>query len=137
MAASSSADASRPGRRAIRIRPARAADVERVAAISLDATTHAETMALTRGDVDKARRYLRGELDREPFPSSERPTVVATDDDVVVGLLQYSIGAERVHGRLQNLRLLASAVGVIGVLRSVPQLVGRYRINIPVPPDSF
>ena len=131
------ADTGRPEGRAIRIRPARADDVERIAAISFDETTHAETRALTRGDLDQARRYLRGQLDLEQFPSSVRPTVVATDHDVIVGMLQYSMGPARVHGRLENLRLLASVVGVIGLVRCIPQLVGRYRIDLPVPPNAF
>ena len=118
----------------ISIRLATADDVPRIVEI-VNSDTGDETVALM-GSNELARAY-RQRLVEHGIPNSERVTAVAETDDRVVGVVQYRFGDRGQHGRLVHLRILASLVGPIGVLRRAPRLVARMRAQIAIPPDSF
>ncbi len=88
------------------------------------------------GGVDRARRFGRGLVRLDRIPNAAKPTVVAQSHDRVVGVLQYSRGAnDRIT--LAHVRLAVSVFGPIGVLRAVPRLRARASVDVAIPADSF
>jgi GNAT superfamily N-acetyltransferase len=119
----------------VSIRLATADDVPRIVEI-VNSDTGDETIALM-GSEELAGAYRQKLVEHEGIPNSERVTAVAEADDRVVGVIQYRFGDRGQHGRLAHLRILASLVGPLGVLRRAPRLVARMRAQIPIPPGSF
>jgi GNAT superfamily N-acetyltransferase len=111
------------------------ADIDRVAQI-LHAEPGAEAIAFM-GNVELARRYGEALVRRDGIPNPARSTVVAQRAGEVVGVLQYALGSGRAHGRLEHMRVLASVVGPFGVVRRLPAIRARARVEIAVPPASF
>ena len=117
------------------IRPATAADVARIIEI-VNGETGDEAIALT-GNPELAREYRRKLVELERIPNSERVTALAQADDRIVGVIQYRFGDRGRHGRLAHIRILASLVGPLGVVRRAPRLWARMRAHIPIPADAF
>jgi GNAT superfamily N-acetyltransferase len=118
------------------LRLATADDAAFVAEI-LYADPGTESVALL-GSAELAREYGKRLVELEEIPSPTRITVVAeTPDRAIVGVLQYTRGAGGGHGRLAHLRILLQLIGPIGVLRRLPHMRGRTRVEIPVPPEAM
>ena len=117
------------------IRLATADDVSRIIEL-VNSDTGDETVALL-GSVELAGAYRQKLIEHEGIPNPERVTAVAEVDGRVVGVIQYRFGDRGQHGRFAHVRILASLIGPIGVLRRAPRLVARMRAQIPIPPDSF
>ncbi len=95
-----------------------------------------EAVALI-GDVPRARKYGYGKIALEKIPSSKiRHTVVAEQDGVVVGLLQYALEKEYLP-TWPVVWLLLKSVGPIGFLRRIPKLRALRRVNIDTPDGAF
>ena len=120
---------------AVSIRLATADDVSRIVEI-VNSDPGDETVALMGSD-DLATAYRKKLVEHEGIPNSERVTAVAQIEDGVAGVIQYRFGDRGQHGRLTHLRILASLVGPIGVLRRAPRLLARMRAQIPIPNDAF
>src|SRR5689334_11159532 len=104
----------------VTIREAVAADNPRLAYIVFNEPDF-EAVALI-GDVPRARKYGYGKIALEKIPSSKiRHTVVAEQDGVVVGLLQYALDKEHLP-TWPVIWLLIKSVGPIGFLRRIPKL---------------
>jgi len=119
----------------ISIRPAGAEDVRRIAEI-IHGEPGNESVALT-GGVDRARRFGNGLVALDEIPNASKPTVVAESDGRVVGVLQYSRGQTGTPITLGHVRLAVSVMGPIGVLRLLPRLRARSKVDMPIPVDSF
>jgi GNAT superfamily N-acetyltransferase len=117
------------------IRQAAARDVERIAQI-IHGEPGDESVALT-GSVDRARRFGYGLVNLDAIPNAARPTVVAESDGRVVGVLQYTRGQSGTPITLGHVRLAVSVMGPIGVLRLLPRLRARTKVDMPIPVDSF
>jgi ribosomal protein S18 acetylase RimI-like enzyme len=90
------------------------------------------------GSVELARRYGIALFKLNPIPNDIRISMVAQEDDTVVGVLQYQFGESgSPHSRVDVIRMLISIVGPIGFLRRFRALRSRTRVDIPVPPNSF
>jgi ribosomal protein S18 acetylase RimI-like enzyme len=102
------------------IRPAVAEDNPRMAYIVFNEPDF-EAVRLI-GDVPRARKYGYGKIALEKIPSSHiRHTVVAEEDGLVVGLLQYALEGERLP-TLSLVWLMVKTVGPIGFVRRIPRL---------------
>ena len=102
------------------IRPAVAEDNPRMAYIVFNEPDF-EAVRLI-GDVPRARKYGYGKIALEKIPSSKiRHTVVAEEDGLVVGLLQYALEGERLP-TLSLVWLMVKTVGPVGFVRCIPRL---------------
>jgi ribosomal protein S18 acetylase RimI-like enzyme len=120
----------------VAMRWATSQDVERIAEV-MHGEPSAEAVALI-GTVDLARRFGRGLVRLDEIPNPAKPTIVAQDDGLIVGVLQYTRGeAAAVRLSLAQARLALGIFGPVGVLRRLPRLRARARVEIPVPPESF
>jgi ribosomal protein S18 acetylase RimI-like enzyme len=120
----------------VSIRPATSQDVDRMAEI-LNEAPDDEPVALM-GNVELARRYGVALFKLNPIPSDIRISMVAHENDAVVGVLQYQFGESgNPHSRLAVVRMLISLVGPIGFLRRFRALRSRTRVDIPVPAKSL
>jgi ribosomal protein S18 acetylase RimI-like enzyme len=119
----------------VSIRSATSDDVGRIVEI-VNGEPGEDAIALM-GSVELAHRYRERMVELEGIPNPSRVTVVAEASGRVVGLLQYRLGNTGRHGRLAHLRVLASLLGPIGVLRRAPCLWARTRVGLPIPVDSF
>jgi len=117
------------------IRPATADDVARIVEI-VNGEAGGETVALM-GSPELAREYRRKLVEHEGIPNPDRVTAVAQEGDRVVGVIQYRFGDRGGHGRFAHLRILASLVGPLGVVRRAPRLIARLRAQIHIPEDAL
>jgi ribosomal protein S18 acetylase RimI-like enzyme len=118
----------------VTIRPATKADVARIAEI-MHGEPRDEALGLI-GDADLARKFGIGLVELDNIPNPAKPTVVALDERRVVGVLQYTRG-ESFSTTPAHVRLALRVFGPIGVVRRIPRLRARSRVETPVPPDSF
>jgi GNAT superfamily N-acetyltransferase len=119
----------------VTIREAVAEDNPRLAYIVFDQPDF-EAVALI-GDVERARKYGYGKIALEKMPSSPiRHTVVAEQDGLVVGLLQYALEKEFLP-KIPVVWLLVKSVGPIGLLRRVRKLRALQRVNLAAPEGAL
>jgi ribosomal protein S18 acetylase RimI-like enzyme len=118
----------------VTIRPATDADVARIAEI-MHGEPRREALGLI-GDVDLARKFGTGLVLLDHIPNAAKPTVVATRDDDVVGVLQYTCGQSD-RTTFAHVRLAFRVFGPLGVVRRIPRLRARSSVEIPIPAGSF
>jgi ribosomal protein S18 acetylase RimI-like enzyme len=111
------------------IRPATSDDIARVVEI-MHGEPREEALGLL-GDADRARKFGTGLVELD-----SKPTVVAIQNHVVVGVLQYTVGASD-HITLAHVRLALRVFGPIGFVRRIPRLRARASVDIPIPANSF
>jgi ribosomal protein S18 acetylase RimI-like enzyme len=120
----------------ILIRPATAADAERVAEI-LFGDPRDEGLALVGGNRQKAIAFGIGMFKLDPLPNPNRPIVVAVDGDEIVGGLQYSFGTGDFSITWDRAKLAIRVLGPVDVVRLLPRLRARERVETKPPDDAF
>ena len=95
-----------------------------------------EVVALV-GDVRLAGELNRGLLELEGLPNPRKPTVVATVGGRVEGFLQYSVYREGMSVSLAHVRLALRIAGPLRLLRSIPRLQARQRVDLEHPADTL
>jgi GNAT superfamily N-acetyltransferase len=117
------------------IRPATARDVERIAEI-MHGDPGPELLAIV-GDRSLARAFGKGLVVLEHIPNAARPTVVAESDGGVIGVLQYTIGTSDAGVTMERVRLALRVAGPVRLVRAIPRLRARQRIELMPPSDAF
>jgi ribosomal protein S18 acetylase RimI-like enzyme len=119
------------------IRPATAADVDRIGDIMYDPPT-GELLGIV-GDPGRAERFGRGMLALQHLPNPGKPTFVAEIDGRVAGFLQCTSGSGSTgaRGTWREWLLAVRVAGPIGVARAIPRLRARIRVDIPTPAGAF
>jgi ribosomal protein S18 acetylase RimI-like enzyme len=119
----------------VTIRPAESHDVPRIVDI-MHGQPGREAVALA-GNEELARRFGRAYIELEKIPNAEKPTVVACAGDETVGVLQYTYGQQADRFTLAHVRLALRVLGPVGVVRGIPRLRARSKVDLPIPAGSF
>jgi ribosomal protein S18 acetylase RimI-like enzyme len=119
----------------ISIRSAVAKDVERIAEI-MHGEPGPELVGVV-GNRERASAFGRGLVRLERIPNAARPAVVAERDDLVVGVLQYTLSRSHSAVDLQRVLLALRVGGPIRTLRSLPRVRARGRVDLSPPPGAF
>jgi ribosomal protein S18 acetylase RimI-like enzyme len=117
------------------IRAATADDAARIADI-MYGDPGPELIGLV-GDRTVAAAFGKGLVALERLPNDKRPTVVAERDGTVVGVLQYTVERNDERDGLATARLALRVGGPLRVLRAIPRMRARQRIDIGAPVDAF
>lgn len=119
----------------VTIRPATAADVDRIAQLIHNVPT-AETAALV-GDLGRARAFGIGLVELDRIPNPDKPTVVAERDGAIVGVVQYTVDRPGSPITLEHVRLVFRIAGPWRFVRGIRRAMARVRVDLPVPPGTF
>jgi GNAT superfamily N-acetyltransferase len=119
----------------VTFRSATSADIDRILEI-VNAVPGEEAVKLMGSD-KLALEYDEGLVRLDPIPNKSRITVLAQDDDHVVGVLQYQFGHAPHHSRLDVVKLLIKVLGPIGFIRRFPAIYSRTTVDVEVPTDSL
>ena len=92
-----------------------------------------EAVALM-GSEELALQYDEGLVRLDPIPNKSRVTVIAMNNDHVVGVLQYQFGDAPHHSRVDVLKLLLKVLGPIGLLRLRRRFARGSRLTSTSPP---
>jgi GNAT superfamily N-acetyltransferase len=119
----------------VTFRRATSADVDRILEI-VNAVPGEEALKLM-GSAKLALQYDEGLVRLDPIPNKSRITVLAQNDDHVVGVLQYQFGDAPHHSRADVIKLLIKVLGPIGFIRRFPAIYSRTTVDIETPTDSL
>lgn len=86
--------------------------------------------------VDRARRLAGALMSVDLSPGAPGRTVVACHDGNPVGVLQYSRGAQGGGPSLAQVKAAVAVLGPVGVVRMVPRLRARARVDHAIPDDA-
>jgi ribosomal protein S18 acetylase RimI-like enzyme len=117
------------------VRPVAASDVARVSEIMNDPP--GEEMLGLVGDPVRAVRFGHGLLELQHQPNPARPTFVADVDGRVGGFLQYTFDAQAMRVGMSEVLLAIRVAGPVRLVRAIPALRARSRVDIPVPRGSL
>ncbi len=117
------------------VRRAVVGDLERVAEF-MHGDPGPETAGII-GDRDLAAAFGKGLVELEGIPNAAKPTIVAQLGDLVVGVLQYTIGTSDAGVTLARARLALRVAGPTRLVHSLPRLRARQRVDLPSPPGAF
>lgn len=126
----------------MKIRPATPDDHDAILDV-LHANPGREVIQLV-GSEENARTYAQ-RLE-ELLPPSRRRIVAVPDVGEAmeawrpvapVGVLEYSIGGHERRPKQEVARALRDIVGTAGMLRAIPKLYARRRVDIPLPPNTL
>jgi ribosomal protein S18 acetylase RimI-like enzyme len=117
------------------IREADGRDLARVAAVMHD-SPGPELLALI-GDAATASAFGKGLVELAGVTNPARPTIVAERDDVIVGVLQYSVDGSSETNVGDVVRLGLRVAGPVRFLRALPRVRARQRVDLEAPPGSF
>ena len=95
-----------------------------------------EVVALA-GSLELARRFGAGRLQLHGFPDPTHPTVVASTDGTVLGMLQYTTAPEMDAVGWAMIQLIVRVFGLWGATRRARRFYGLTRVQTPAPPGSF
>jgi ribosomal protein S18 acetylase RimI-like enzyme len=119
---------------AILVRPATADDGGRIGEIFARPPTR-EAIALV-GDPARATALCEGLIALDHIPNDDKPTVVADFGGRVDGFLQYTRGGGT-RITYEQVKLALRVAGPLRLLRALPRVRARQRVDIPHPPDSL
>ena len=119
----------------VTFRLATEADIDRILEI-VNAVPGQEAVALMGSD-ELALQYDEGLVRLDPIPNKSRITVLAMNDDHVVGVLQYQFGDAPHHSRVDVFKLLVKVLGPVRLVRRFPAIWSRTTVDIDIPTDAL